>query len=133
MFLNFVKQCIPFKTVTIREDDKPWYDSEIRSFSRKRDKQKSKAIKTGISNDWHTYKKLRNKVNNLKKHAKEQFFNNLELSISDFDNDDKRKFWKVISEIRTRPRFYACPVTCKVDEDPIKNEGVSMEASFPPL
>ena len=27
-FLNFVKQCIPSKTVTIREDDTPWYDSD---------------------------------------------------------------------------------------------------------
>ena len=66
-FLKLVKQCIPSKTVTIRGDDKPWYDSEIRSFTRKRDKQKRKAIKTGNPNDWGTYKKLRNKVNNLKK------------------------------------------------------------------
>ena len=77
-------------------DDKPWCDSEIRSFTRKRDKQKRKAIKSGNLNDWGTYKKLRNKVNNLKKHAKELFFNNLELSISDFYNNDKKKFWKVI-------------------------------------
>ena len=39
VFLKFVKQCIPSKNVTIRGDDKPWYDSEIRSFTRKRDKQ----------------------------------------------------------------------------------------------
>ena len=98
-FLKLVKQCIPSKTVTIRGDDKPWYDSEIRSFTRKRDKQKRKAIKTGNPNDWGTYKKLRNKVNNLKKHAKESFFNNLELSISDFYNNDKKKFWKVIRHL----------------------------------
>ena len=98
-FLKLVKQCIPSKTVTIRGDDKPWHDSEIRSFTRKRDKQKRKAIKTGNPNDWRTYKKLRNKVNNLKKHAKESFFNNLELSISDFYNNDKKKFWKVIRHL----------------------------------
>ena len=96
VFLKFVKQCIPSKNVTIRGDDKPWYDSEIRSFTRKRDKQKRKAIKTGNSNDWSIYKHLRNKVNNLKKHAKELFFNNLELSINDFFDNDKKKFWKII-------------------------------------
>ena len=42
------------------------------------------------------YKFYRNKVNNLKRHAKEQFYNNLELSISDFHSNDKKQFWKVI-------------------------------------
>ena len=54
-FLNFVKQCIPSKTVTIREDDKPWYDSEIRSFSRKRDKQKR-----NIKSDMRSFKSNEN-------------------------------------------------------------------------
>ena len=42
------------------------------------------------------YKIFRNKVNNLKRHAKEQFYNNLELSISYFHSNDKKQFWKVI-------------------------------------
>ena len=81
-----VKTCIPSKkvTVTVRPDDKPWYNSEIRRTSRKRDRLKSKAIKTGKISDWNSYKKLWNKVNNQKKQAKEIFFNNLELSITDF-------------------------------------------------
>ena len=33
---NLVKSCIPNKEVTIRPGDKPWYDSEIRKFSRLR-------------------------------------------------------------------------------------------------
>ena len=42
------------------------------------------------------YKYYRNKVNNKKKHAKEYFYNNLDIIVSDFQNNDKRKFWKVI-------------------------------------
>ena len=38
------------------------------------------------------YEKLRNKVNNLKKHAKEKFYNNLESSISDCYSNDKNNF-----------------------------------------
>ena len=37
-FLTFVRSCIPAKNVLIRPDDKPWYDSEIRKMSRKRDR-----------------------------------------------------------------------------------------------
>ena len=76
VFLSFVRSSIPSKNVLIRPDDKPWYDSEIRKVSRKRDRLKRKFNKTGNQNFLTRYKFLRNKVNNLKKHAKERFYNN---------------------------------------------------------
>ena len=66
-FIEFAKLCIPNKTIVVREDDKPWYDSEIRRNSRKRDRLKKTALKTGNTNDWKKYKIFRNKVNNQKK------------------------------------------------------------------
>ena len=95
-FIDFVKECIPSKTITVRPDDKPWFDSKIRKFCRLRDRLKANALKTGKQNDWDKYKKSRNKVNNLKKYAKEHFFNNLELTLNDLQSNDKRTFWKVI-------------------------------------
>ena len=96
VFLNIVKLCIPSKTVVIRPNDKPWYDSEIRHYSSKRDRAKRKLAKSSSPILKETYRKLRNKVNNLKKQAKERFFNNLESSISDFYCNDKRQFWSTI-------------------------------------
>ena len=64
--------------------------------SRKRDRLKRKINKTGNQNILTRYKFFRNKVNNLKCHAKEQFYNNLELSFSDFHSNDKKQFWKVV-------------------------------------
>ena len=66
IFIEFAKLCIPSKTIVVREDDKPWYDSEIRRNSRKRDRLKKTALKTGNQNDWKKYKYYRNKVNNQK-------------------------------------------------------------------
>ena len=77
VFIELTKFCIQNKTIVVREDDKPWYDSEIRRNSRKRDRMKKSALKSGNPNDWNKYKYDRNKVNNLKKHAKESFYNNL--------------------------------------------------------
>ena len=74
IFLEMVETCIPSKKVTVRPDDKPWYNSEIRRTSRKRDRLKSMAIKTGKISDWNSYKKLRNKVNNRKKTRKRNIF-----------------------------------------------------------
>ena len=91
-----VKSCIPSRTVLVRPDDKPWYDHEIRHFSTKRDRLKKKLIKSDSNYLKEKYKKLRNKVNNLKKHAKEKFYNDLESSISDFYSNDKKQFWSII-------------------------------------
>ena len=43
-FLKFVNECIPSKEVTVRSDDKSWYDTEIRKHSRKRDRLKTIAF-----------------------------------------------------------------------------------------
>ena len=77
IFLDMVKSCIPSKQVTVRPDDKPWYDHEIRHFSSKRDRVKRKLSQSGSNAFREQYKKLRNKVNNLKKHAKENFLTTL--------------------------------------------------------
>ena len=64
--------------------------------SRKRDRLKRKFNKTGNQNFLTRYICLRNKVNNLKNNAKERFYNNLELSISDFHSNDKKQLWKIV-------------------------------------
>ena len=86
--------CIPSKTIVVREDDKSWLDSEIRRNSRNRDRIKKITVKSGNPNDWNKYKYCSNKVNNLKKHAKDSFYNDLDIIDLDFQNNDKRKFWK---------------------------------------
>ena len=96
VFIKFAKLCIPNKTIVVREDDKPWYDSEIRRNSRKRDRLKKTALKTGNPNDWKKYKMFRNLVNNQKNMRRNLFYNNLGIIVSDFQNNDKRKFWNVI-------------------------------------
>ena len=52
IFIELAKLCIPIKTIVVREEDKPWYDSEIRRNSRKRDRLKKIALKSGNQNDW---------------------------------------------------------------------------------
>lgn len=45
---------------------------------------------------WLNYKIIRNNVNNLKKHAKERFYNNLEISLLDSFTNSKKDYWKII-------------------------------------
>ena len=48
MFFEFVKICIPSKTSTVRPNDKPWFDSEIRHYSRIRDRLKKNPLKQAV-------------------------------------------------------------------------------------
>ena len=66
-------ECIPSRNVIIRPDDKPWYDSELRHFTKCRDILRKVAFKTNCVTSWIKYKRMRNKVNNLKKFVKKKF------------------------------------------------------------
>ena len=52
IFIEIVKQCIPYKKVCVRPDDQSWYDSAIRRLSRKRDRTKSLAKTSGKPALW---------------------------------------------------------------------------------
>ena len=42
---------------------------------------------------------MRNKVNNLKRHAKERFYSNIETNLIDSSSNNKRDFWKIIRHL----------------------------------
>ena len=95
-----VKLCITSNLVVMRPNDKPWYDSEIRHFTSKRDKLKRKLINSTSLHLPEQSRKLHNKVNNLKKkHTKERFYNNLVSSISGFYSNNKTDNFGVSNSI----------------------------------
>ena len=51
--------------VTVRCNDKPWYNDKIRQENRKRDRLKRKALKLNTELSWTNYKVCRNKVNDM--------------------------------------------------------------------
>jgi hypothetical protein len=71
-------ECIPTKIVTVRNSDRPWFNSELKREIRKRDRIRKTAKKYSKQSDIEKYKKQRNRVNNLKKIAKEHFEQNLD-------------------------------------------------------
>ena len=77
--LELMKLCNPFKLLAVRSNDKPWYDSAIRTFARKRDRFKTTAIKQHCAYNWAKFTYAYNRVNNMFKHAKELFFQILNL------------------------------------------------------
>jgi hypothetical protein len=54
-----------------------WFNNDIRKEIRLRDRLRKNVLKFGRESDILEYKKQRNKVNNMKKKAKEHFESNL--------------------------------------------------------
>ena len=98
---------IPNKTVTIRDNDNPWYDNKIRRESRKRDRLKRKASKTNNNSLWTKYRKCRNHVNNMIKEAKSRYFKRLEQI--DFRYNYQKQFWKIINHFMKGKASYQIP------------------------
>ena len=124
-FLELAKECIPTSLVTIRPNDKAWYNSDIRKISRHRDRQKSKALQSGKSSDWLKYRLLRNKVNNMKKHAKETFYNTLEHNIKEFGTNNPRLYWKTVKML-VKQKSSNCD-NIAILQDPITNQYLSSD------
>ena len=91
LFLQISSACIPSKTILICEKDKPWFSNEVRKEIRICDRLRKKLLKSQNENNIIKYKKQRNKVNNMKKIAKEKFENNLDnflLNNSSLENNE---------------------------------------------
>ncbi|KAK3106559.1 hypothetical protein FSP39_022538 [Pinctada imbricata] len=91
------RRCIPTKIITFRNNDKPWFNSELRREIRIRNRMWKKAKKSGSPFQIDKYKHQRNKVNNMKKHAREVFFLEINGIIDNLPPSDPNGFWKLVN------------------------------------
>ncbi|XP_053398508.1 uncharacterized protein LOC128556837 [Mercenaria mercenaria] len=98
-FLSFARLCIPTKFVTIRPNDKPWMTSELRKEIHLRNKLHKKARHSQSPNDILIFKNQRNKVNNMKQYARQNFFENVNGIIDNFMTNDPKSYWKLIGKL----------------------------------
>ena len=112
--MEFAHLHIPNKIVTIRRNDKPWYDNTIRSETRKRDQLKRKASNASNVSLWNKYKESRNHVNNLIKVAKSRYFNRIQTT--NFRYNDQKQFWKTIKYFMKGNRSAHIPPLLKLSD-----------------
>lgn len=98
-FIQFAKQCIPTKTITVRPNDKPWMSSELRKEIKIREKFYKKYKKNNSVLNLNNFKKQRNKVNNMKKFARVNFYENINGIIDHSYSNDPKSYWKLINRL----------------------------------
>ena len=94
-----MSDCIPSKNVVIRPDDKPWYDPELRRFTNYRNRQRKIAMRLKTDISWNKYKKLRNKVKNLKKFAKKIFYKQTESNLENDSANNNMNYWRTLKDL----------------------------------
>lgn len=102
-YLELISKCVPEKSVTIRPKDKPWFDSELRKTIRKKNRLRLKTLKSNNSLDCDKFKRIRNKFNNMKKHAIENY-HNIKLQLTDASKNNSKLYWKLLkATFKTKP------------------------------
>ena len=76
MFLSVADKHAPIKQRRTRSEHKPWLTNEITHMSYHRDYLKKQSIKQRSTDYDKAYKRCKNKLNNLIKETKNEFFRN---------------------------------------------------------
>ena len=98
-YLEIIKKYIPIKTVTIRLNDKPWFNSTIRKVIRIRDRLHKQLKNSNSINLLAEYRTQRNKVNKMIKHAREHSFVNVDKLLNKDACRNAKSYWKLVKKL----------------------------------
>jgi ribosomal protein L17 len=112
-YLEMVGRGMPSKLVRIRLNDKPWFNSEIRKEIRTRNRLHKLARRNQSKQSLQKYKSQRNKVNNMIKYAREQFFQSANELVNSLQSKNSKSYWTFVKRMMidtgnnyTIPRLY---------------------------
>jgi hypothetical protein len=94
--MGICKLCIPSQKIIISEDDKIWFDSNLRTAIRLRDRLRRFYLKNKTEHNHAKFKNQRNKVNNMKKYAKDKFYTEINENLKDIKSLNSRLYWRTI-------------------------------------
>ena len=95
LLMPIIDKHAPLKKRTVRNVSSPWLDQELRHYMAQRNEAKVQAIKSGDTQQWDLYRKLRNFVTKLNKIKKNNYYKNR------IENAklDSRKIWNTLNEL----------------------------------
>ena len=107
-FRSIIDKYIPLKTVTIRPNDKPWMDSEVRHAIRRRDRLLRIHNIRPSPVTWESYRAQRNFVTSLIRFAKKSFYERANTDLSNPDTNCK-KWWSIVNKVCGRENSSTIP------------------------
>ena len=106
--LTCAKNTIPNKLVTIRPNDIPWLNNNIRKLMRKRNKLHKKAKIVNNEQSWKRFREIRNEVTKQLREAKTNYENNLIVKLN--SNTTNVKTWfKLAKQLSNKKQSQTIP------------------------
>jgi ribosomal protein L17 len=100
----------PLKMIQVRPSDQAWFNSDIKREICTRDRSKKITRTKKSSTAIHKYKSHRNKVNNMIKYAREQFFLRANKLVDSLQRNDSKSYWSLIRKlIKGTSQNYSIP------------------------
>ena len=96
--MTIAKQCMPVKTVLVRQNDAQWMNNEIQLLIVKRNKLHKKAKQANLATDWGRFRKVRNYVLSRIRLRKIDYLKELDNKASD-PNIFGQKDWLRLAKI----------------------------------
>lgn len=100
--LNSAKECMPSKTITIKENDAPWMSEEIRKLMDKKLKIHSFAKRLDSLWCWDLFKVLRNRLTSLIRKRKDEHLREMEDRINTPSCFGSKDWWKLLNRFTSR-------------------------------
>ena len=98
-FMKIAKETIPWKNVTVRPNDKPWYNGALRKLCRRKDRKhkRAKILNTAVS--WAAFREARNTYVNAVKEAKSMFENSNYSYLVNEGKEKPKKWWTILKSL----------------------------------
>ena len=94
-----ISRNIPSNTVKIKVMDKPWFNTDIKREIRIRDRLHKLARQKKTENSIRKFKSQRNKVNNMIKYAREQFYLSANEMVDNLSKNDSKSYWSLVRRL----------------------------------
>ena len=104
--LRIAKENITNKYVTVRPNDKPWYNSHLRKLNRKLQRAFNIAKRTNLVHNWANFKELRSVYQNELNQHKTYFENNKYASLSNKALLNPKKWWSLLKSVYSNSELH---------------------------
>jgi len=106
--LEISKKCVPNKIVTIKPNEPPWMDGNIKRQIRKRKRAYKKAKRTNRQHHWDRFRQIRNETITLIRKTQKESTNKLAEKLKS-ENRSSKGWWNCLKKIISPPRKSSIP------------------------
>ena len=109
LFLSIAKNTIPNKDVTVRPNDKPWFNGYLRPLLRKKNRIHKVAKNSNTAYHWEKFREARNSYFNEIKRFKRLFEENKYSSLAMDGKSNPKKWWTILHQLMDNNAYDPIP------------------------